>query len=324
MTDQEAAMKNKARAPDLWGLDMSQLRLLHLLLTETSVSAAALSLGVSQPAVSLRLARLRSLFDDPLLVRAGTALVPTERGRALVEPLEIALDAFERLTSESSFEPAQSRRQLKVAAPNYLGPSLLPQFARAVSLQAPYIRLTLQTTLPGRNYMEDLASGEIDLLVSNWPDAPPHLMTLPLPADRLVCFVCRDHPLAQRSRIDLATWLQQDHISPSSETEGRFSPVDAQMTALGETRRIRTIVTDYSLIPQMLPGTRLVMTTGARFVSLASRSAPVVAVEAPDEFSPVRFRLLWHERSQNDDAHAWLRRVMRNVAHSGLSPDPSA
>jgi DNA-binding transcriptional LysR family regulator len=307
-------MKKHAISADLWALDMSQLRLLHLLLTEANVSAAATSLGVSQPAVSLRLARLRKLFGDPLLVRAGTGMVPTDKGRTLIEPLAAVLDAFERLSSEQTFDPALSRRHFRVAAPNYLGASLLPRFAGAVAQQAPHMRLSLQTTVPGRDYVEALASGEIDLLVGNWPDVPSHLMTQSLPEDRLVCLMCKTHPLADRARIDLETWLAQDHVSPSAKTDGRFSPVDAQLMRLHVSRHIKVVLPNYTLIPQILPGTGLILTTGARFVPFATRTAPLTAVDAPAELGPVVFRLLWHERSQSDEAHAWARRMMRDVA----------
>mgnify|MGYP006289921071 FL=1 len=307
-------MNKQAPPPDLWSLDLSQLRLLHLLLTQANVSAAAASLGVTQPAVSLRLARLRTLFGDPLLVRAGAGLVPTDRGRALIEPLSAALDALERLSAERSFAPAQSRRHLRVAAPNYLGAALLPRFAAAVTQEAPHMRLSLQSTVPGRDYVEALASGEIDLLVGNWPDVPPHLMTLPLPEDRLVCLVCRTHPLAKAGKVDLETWIGQDHISPSAASDARFSPVDAQLTRLKRARQIKVVLPNYTLIPQLLPGTPLVLTTGARFVPFAERTAPVTAISAPAEFQPVMFRLLWHERSQSDEAHGWARGLMRAVA----------
>lgn len=300
--------------PDLWALDMSQIRLLHLLLTETSVSAAAAFLGVSQPAVSLRLARLREVFGDPLLVRAGTGLVPTERGRGLIEPLTQALDAFERLSSEQRFDPSISRRHLRVAAPNYLGASLLPRFARALQNAAPHMRLTMETTVPGRDYVASLGSGEIDLLVGNWPDVPSHLKTVALPDDRLVCILCRNNPLAGRPGMDLETWLGQDHVSPSAHADARFSPVDAQLARLRVTRRIKLVLPNYTLIPQVLQGTDLVLTTGARFVPFAMRTAQVAAIDAPAEFEPVVFRLLWHERSQNDEAHAWARRVLRDIA----------
>lgn len=309
-------MNKRAQSPDVWALDMSQLRLLHMLLTKASVSSAAAALGVSQPAISLRLARLREHFADPLLVRAGTGLVPTDRGRTLIEPLAAALDAFERLSSEQAFVPALSQRHLRVAAPNYLGASLLPRFASVVIRQAPHMRLSLQTIVPGRDNVAALASGEIDLLVGNWPDVPPHLMTVPLPEDKLVCLLCRDHPLAGRSGLDLQTWLAQEHISPSATVDARFSPVDAQLIRLRVSRKVKLVLPNYTLIPQVLPGTGLVLTTGARFAPFATRTAPLVAIDAPEELGPVVFRLLWHPRSQSDETHAWARGVMRSVAET--------
>jgi DNA-binding transcriptional LysR family regulator len=317
------AMNRQAALHDVSALDMGQVQLLHLLLTRASVSAVATTLGVSQPAVSLRLARLRETFGDQLLVRSGSRMVPTDRGRALIEPLEQILDAVQRLGDGAApFDPATCTRSLRIAAPNYLGGFLLPPLAQRLKAAAPGIRLSLQTMVPGRDYGESLGSGEIDLLVSNWPDVPGHLRSVTLPRDRLVCFVAVDHPLAGAGRIDLSTYLDQDHVSPSHRTDWRTSPVDAQLARLRLRRRISVVAPNYTLLPQFVARTRLVLTTGARFADFALSTAPVRMLEAPEAFAPVTFRILWHERSQSDRAHAWARGVLREIVKELGEPGP--
>jgi DNA-binding transcriptional LysR family regulator len=321
-------MKKTTPLPDLSALDVQQLRLLYLLLTRSSVSAVADALGVTQPAVSLRLARLREVFGDPLLVRAGAGMVPTDRGQALIEPLGLVLDGIDRLSdSAGPFDPAQSRRHLRISIPNYMGAFLMPKLAARLTAEAPHMQLSLQTIVPGRNYDRSLAEGEIDLLVANWPSVHEQLRSVALPKDRLVCIMAQDHPLAAHHRLTLKDYLAARHISPSRKADWRFSPVDAQLTRMKQRRTVQVVAPNYTLLPHLVASTRLILTTGSRFSEFALRTAPVVVTEAPAEFEPVQFRMLWHERSQADEAHAWARGILRGIAlslRSGASGDDAA
>jgi DNA-binding transcriptional LysR family regulator len=198
-----------------------------------------------------------------------------------------------------------------------MGASLLPRLAAAVTVQAPHMRLSLQSIVPDRDYEDSLATGGIDLLIANWPKVSGHLRSVALSSDRLICVVAEDHPLALRAGLDLAEYLAQDHISPSGPAEWRFSPVDAQLARLREARRIRVVLPDYTLIPQIVAATRLVLTTGAGFAGFAARTAAVRILTAPPEFEEVQFRALWHERSHADEAHVWLRGLIRRIAAAG-------
>lgn len=316
-------MKKAAHLPDISALDVHQLRLLHLLLTRASVSSVARALGVSQPAVSLRLARLREVFDDPLLVRAGPGMVLTERGQALMEPLAIVLDGIDRLSnSVGPFDPAQTRRHLRFSIPNYMGALLMPKLAAKLTAEAPKMQLTLQTIVPGRDYDRSLAEGECDLLVGDWPTKHEHLRSVSLPKDRLVCILARDHPLAARERLSMKEYMAAAHISPSRWSDWRFSPVDSQLTRMKERRNVQVVAPNYTLLPQIVASTRLVLTTASRFSDFARRTADVVVRGAPEEFQPIQFRMLWHERSQSDEVHAWARSILRDIA-MGKGETPS-
>lgn len=192
----------------------------------------------------------------------------------------------------------------------------MPKLAARLTAEARQMQLTLQTIVPGRNYDRSLAEGDIDLLVANWPSVHERLRSVALPEDRLVCIVAQDHPLARRTRLTMAEYLGAAHISPSRRADWRFSPVDARLTRMKERRNVQVVAPNYMLLPQLVASTQLVLTTGSRFSEFALRTAPVVVMEAPEAFEPIRFRMLWHERSQTDEAHAWARGILRGIALS--------
>lgn len=307
--------------PRISSLDLRQIRLLYLLLTQRSVSRVADLMGISQPAVSLSLARLREVFSDPLLVRAGGTMVPTARGESLVQPISTLLDASERLAPEpEGFDPSMSLRGFSIASPNYLNALLLPQLTADLLSLAPNIRLNVRTALYDDDLVAALADGRTDLLIANWRQLSGHLKTAPLLEDRPVCIMARNHPYAALDRLSLPEYLTLDHISPTSLADARYSPIDEELARLGAKRRINMVMPDYMLLPLIVARTRHVLTSGARFGAFAARMASVKVVDAPPELGPIQFRMLWHERSHCDPAHQWLRGVIRATAKSTLEP----
>ena len=119
-------------------IDLHLIRVLHTVLTERSVSRAAIRLGMHQPAVSASLKRLRDFADDPLLVRSGAGMVPTETGLRMLEPSASILRAAEMLFSDArGFDPTTARTTFRVAASDYLDPLFLPQLVAQIKTQAP-------------------------------------------------------------------------------------------------------------------------------------------------------------------------------------------
>lgn len=313
------------KSPRLSSLDLRQIRLLYLLLTHRSVSRVADQMGISQPAVSLALSRLRKVFADPLLVRAGGTMVPTARGAALIHPVSTLLDAYERLAAApDSFDPTVSLRRFSIVSPNYLNALLLPPLTADLIGAAPNIRIDARTALTEEDPIGALGDGRIDLLIANWSQVSGHLKTAPLCEDRPVCILARDHPFAVLDRLSLPEYLSLDHISPTAAADARFSPIDDELSRLRAKRRIVMVLPDYLMLPRIVARTRLVLTTGARFGALAAATAPVRVLAAPEELQPIRFRMLWHERSHADPAHEWLRSMVRATAQRVLAPAEAA
>ena len=180
-------------------IDLHLIRVLHTVLTERSVSRAALRLGMYQPAVSAALKRLRDLAGDPLLVRSGSGMVPTEAGLRMVEPAAHILRTAEMLFSDArSFEPATAHHTFSLAASDYLDPLFLPQLVAQLKAQAPHCPIEIHPLSGDADYRHQLAQGKVDVVIGNWPQPPDDLHLGRLFGDEVVCLVSNQHPAARR------------------------------------------------------------------------------------------------------------------------------
>lgn len=295
-------------------LDLRHLRVLHLLLTSSSVSRTADMLGQSQPAVSATLRRLREIIGDPLLVRSGSHMVPTERGAALAPVVQRVLDAVGSITEPTeTFDPRTSQRHLRVAAATCFGPFFIPRISQIILDQAPGMTVEYCATPSDAELMHGLEEGEIDVVIGNWPTPPESLRHTPLLTTTFVCVMRRDHPLAGRRAIDMRTYLTLDHLSPTPISSATVSPVDGRLKALHLRRRIAISVPEYTVAPSILARTDLVFTTGRPFAEHLASSMPLALSKAPPEFGPMSFYMLWHERSHASPCNRWLRGLIRSV-----------
>lgn len=296
-------------------LDLKLLKVLHLLLTLKSVSRTADVLGQSQPAVSASLRRLRGIVGDPLLVRSGPHMVATERGIELVPVVRKIIEAIDSIAEPAErFDSRTSRRHLKVVAANCFSPFFLPLLSQMIHHQAPGTTLEYCAMRSDAELMEGLESGEIDVVIGNWPMPPENLRTAPLLTADIVCMVRPSHPLAGRAALDMETYLSLDHLSPSPLSHASFSPIDGRLRALHLKRRIAVSVPEYTVAPSILSRTDLVFTTGRPFAEHLASSMDFRLIKAPPELGRMTFYMLWHERCHASPCGLWLRQLVREVA----------
>ena len=196
------------RRADFDTIDLHLIRVLHTVITERSVSRAAMRLASTQPAVSAQLKRLRALTGDPLLVRAGQQMRPTETALQLLDPAARVLHEAERLFSpharaarSTGFDAAASTLTFRVAASDYLDPLFLPALVAQVKHAAPGVRLELMPLNQDYDYRRHLAAGDVDLVIGNWLQPPGELHLGRLLSDEVVCLVAEAHP-AVRPRLE--------------------------------------------------------------------------------------------------------------------------
>ena len=295
-------------------IDLHLIRVLHTVLVERNVSRAAVRLGMSQPAVSTALRRLRELAGDPLLVRSGAAMQPTDAALHMVEPAAAILRAAEGLfTSARSFDPAQATRSFRIAASDYLDPLFLPQLVAYLKAHAPGCPVDLMGLSHDVHYQNQLAQGEVDVVVGNWPAPPMELHQSPLFEDEVVCLVSQRHPAVRRGWSE-AAWLEAEHIAPMPTYPGGRGVIDVELERQGLQRNITARCAHFSLMPDIVAGSLLVLTTGRQFCERFVPRLPLAILPCPVSLPRLTYYQLWHARTHHSAAAAWLREAVKDVA----------
>lgn len=308
----------------LAGIDLNLLVVLDVLLAERSVSAAARRLACGQPAISKKLATLRALLGDPLLVRQGRAMYPTPRAQELAQPLSDALRTLrEALAAPSEFEPSTARGLVRLGI-RYTGMTLIPELVRCVGTLAPGIDIQV-LELVGRGPHELLARGDIDLIVQaaagdgvvgirrgghadRLADA---LFQQRLYSDGWCCVVRSGHPTI-RGPLTLAEYVSMPHVLMSLEGDP-YGFVDAALERAGKARRIAVLVQDLMEACLLAARTDYILTTNVAVALVMRELLPLAIHAVPLELPRGHVRNVWHERTHHDPMHRWLRQQLHQV-----------
>jgi len=308
-------------------IELSLVRVFHTVITERSVSRAAIRLGLSQPAVSAQLKRLRLLCGDPLLVRSGAGMAPTDAALRMLEPAAAILQHAQSLFGSHAaaarrFDPATSTLTLRIAASDFLDPWFLPAVVVRLRTLAPGIKVELQPLTAEFDYRRALARGEVDLVIGNWLQPSPELHLGRLLADEVVCLVAADHPAARassgRKGWNAAAYLAAEHVAPMPTHTGARGVIDEHLAALGLSRNIVVRSASFATFPRIVAHSRLVLTTGRLFCTRYLDSLPLRILRCPIAFPAMTYYQLWHDLTHHSAAGRWLRDQVRDVAR-GLS-----
>ncbi|MEO7851256.1 MAG: LysR family transcriptional regulator [Rubrivivax sp.] len=315
-----------AQRHGLANIDLHLVKVLHTVISECSVSRAAMRLQSSQPMVSAQLKRLRALTNDPLLVRSGRGLAPTDAALAMLEPAARLLHDAETLFAPQQrrgpFDAAHSEVTFRIAASDYLDPMFLPGIVAMLKQEAPRTKLHIHPLSAEFDYRRKLAAGEVDLVIGNWLQPPEELHLGRLLSDEIVCLVAADHPAARTPRGWTAErYLQSEHVAPVALFAGAPGVIDDHLAAQGQQRNIVVRSAHFSLIPLMVARSWLVLTTGRLFCTRYLAALDLRIVRCPVPFPPLTYYQLWHERSHAAPPLRWLRERVRDVARR-LAPAP--
>ncbi len=295
-------------------MDTHLLRILQILLTEQSVSRAAIKLGLSQPAISNSLRRLREITGDPVLVRSKTGMVATERGLELLAHANDALSAIERITQPpGAFDPAHSTREFHLGAPDYLDAMFLPNIAEILRREAPHAKFIVHPINADYDYAGGLEDGGLDVVIGNWLEPPPQMHMARLFDDEVVCMVGSQNPIVRRD-LSLKQYLELPHLAPFPYVSERQSFIDGYLAAQGLRRNIQMTIPYFGQVAGMLLRTDLIFTTGRQFAQHYARYLPITILPSPFPFPAMRFYLLWHRRCHGAAEVIWLRQCIVRVA----------
>jgi DNA-binding transcriptional LysR family regulator len=295
----------------LAGIDLNLLVALDALLREHNVTRAGQQVGLSQPAMSHALSRLRDLLQDELLVRGPDGMRPTALGQELAPAVREVLDQIRRTLFDSGrFEPATDERTLTLAVSDYVGHVLVPALVARIRERAPHLQLRFRP-LPPAVPVQALAEGELDLVIGTFGSVPPGVMREDLYAERFVCLLARQR--AQPGPLTPESFAARHHVLVTSPGEGP-GPVDDALGALGLRRHIAVYVPHFLVAPALVVRDDLVVTLPHRLAVEAAGQLPVELLEPPVPLETFPVSQLWHERTARHPAHLWLREQVRAAA----------
>lgn len=289
-------------------IDLNLLLTLDVLLAEHNVTRAAQRLNFSQPSISVHLAKLREIFDDPLLMPGPRGMRPTARAEELRGPLREALVALEQVVAPSSpFDPAVAEHTWQLAVSDYGEQTIVQPALGKLLVHAPNTRLALVVLAPAR-MAKQLEQGEVDLAFHTLHDSPPSLRHRLLFQERYVLAGRRDHPRLKR-RPSLTQFCKLDHVLVSPVGSGFVGVTDEALAQVGLTRRVVLSVPRFQSVLAVLTSTDLVAMLPERLVL----GNPALRLYEPPMAVPgYEMAMLWHERSHRDPAHQWLREQLIN------------
>ncbi len=289
-------------------IDLKALEVLEALVAERNVTRAAKKVGLSQPAVSNTLARLRASLGDPLLVRTTQGMIPTSRAESLVGPIRSVMETLRGVLAPApAFDPATAKARFTVAATDYAAWMCLPRLCAKLSEEAPGIRVEV-VNLAEKVPQKGLERGEIDLALGFFPDAPESLYQRELFQEDFVAVVPKDSPVG-KTKLNLKRFTGLRHliVSPWGGTTGTL---DAALAAEGVTRTVYVSINHFLVAPAIVAASDYVVTLPRRLAHSFAEFYPLKVMELPVRLPSLSFRQLWHERTHHEAAHEWLRKSL--------------
>ncbi len=290
--------------------DLELLRCFVHLHRERHLTRAARHAGLSQPAMSRVLGRLRAAFSDPLFVRTPRGMLPTPRAELLAPQVEAVLDAAAALVRPASFDPARLARTFTIGTVDFSDVTLVPPLVDTLAKAAPGVAIT---TRPLDDRADDaLATGRLDLVVGVRAAIPTDAMASLLFDDGFVCAVRRDHPRVGR-RLTLERFVELPHllIAPRGAPG---STIDAALEARGLTRRIVVRTHTFLSAPAIVASSDLVLTAPSRLLEPLAPRFRLRLLPTPVPVPRFQIFQAWHPRVQHDPIHAWFRGVVAAAA----------
>jgi len=289
---------------NIQGLDLNLLRVFDAVLRDHSVTAAARHLGLTQPAVSNALARLRALLEDALFVRTPSGMDATPFARELAEPVRQALALLESaLAHGPGFDPATSTRAFRFYMSDLGQVEFLPPLVERAQRVAPGLRLEA-VALEVEDISDALAAGAIDLAVGFLPGLGPPVRRQPLFRDRYVCLMRADHPAAG-ARLTRKAFLEASHALVSYK--GGHRVIEETLERAGLARKIALRVPHFTVVPMVLERSDLILTLPSRVARVYQQRGNFKSLPPPVPIAPADVAVHWHGRFERDPGNRWLR-----------------
>jgi len=285
-------------------LDLNLVRVFVAIFETRSVTAAASRLSVAQPSVSYALARLRDAFADRLFARGPAGVLPTALAEQIYARFSQALTSIDStLEDPQRFDPATSTRRFKVAMSDIGALFFLPLLLPALRAAAPGAELeVIQVDVD--QVVGDLSSGKLDAAIGNLPGIRDATHSSKLFVEHYVCLLSQSHPKIG-TRLSLDQFLQARHVLVSSPSSGHRLVEDA-LAERGVTRNVAVRIPHFTVLPQLLAGTDLLVTLPSRIAGVFCAHEALRVIKLPVQIPSFEVRVHWHPRYERLPAHRWF------------------
>ncbi len=303
-------------------VDLNLLIYLDVLLREKNVTRAAEQLNITQPAMSNGLKRLRTLFNDPLLVRTSDGMEPTERARTLAPGIDQILRQLEEtLQDDEEFDPTSSQRVFRIMASDYAASVLLPNLLRELSKTAPHVTIDILT--PSDVSFHDIEAGKIDMAINRFDDLPNSFRQKLIWRDSFSCLVSQHHKTA--NDLNLKDYLAAKHVWVSKTGFGigvgmdpkdvqKLGWVDEALAKLGKQRDIKVFTRNYHVAMQFALDDELIATLPSKAALLHQNDNNFKILPPPFDIPDIELKMIWSPLLHHDTSHVWFRQLVAEAA----------
>jgi DNA-binding transcriptional LysR family regulator len=292
---------------NLKNLDLNLLVVFEAIYSTGNISRAAVQLSMSQPAVSNALARLRSLIDDPLFVRAKRGVEPTSKAREMIGAVREALDLIKRQLDGTHLDLAAYRRQFRILMPDFLEPIMMPPLLKLITEQAPGVSIESPPVFR-MDFANELLSGTLDLACYIYPVNAPDIVTVPICPVDVVIIARRQHPRIGAT-LDIETFQSLKQVTLIPELRA-LTHVEKDMAASRVQRHVVYMVGKLWSVPPIVERSDLVGTVPRRFAEEISKNFDIAIYDPPVPIAEQHLYMMWHRKNEHDPGHRWLRETL--------------
>jgi len=298
------------------GIEFSHLRVLQDLLRTHSTTVTARRLGCTQSSASHSLARMRTRFGDPLLVRIGRSLSPTRFAEELAPRLDVALGQVAALFEDGpAFSLHALERTFHLAGTDFSELLLLPLIVARLAREAP--RVDLVCSAAGADVERRIQDRDVDLAFGTSFRDRAGLITKKVAVDELVLIMHARHPLRTRLRLEQYAAAGHVLVAPRGTAGG---VIDVVLERLGQTRRVVVRVSNFMTAAALVADSRLITALPRSVATRLARRLPIVVRPLPFEVPSFTFALAWNEQLSRDAAHRWFRGVVEAAVTTAFEP----
>ena len=289
--------------------DLNLLLVFRTLFEQKNVTKASKELGITQPAMSNALNRLRYLVKDELFVRGPRGMRPTQRAVDLSLPITTALNNLELALSSINFSPETTKKLYRISITDDVASIILPNLINFLEKKSPNSSLRIRAE-QGSDAIKLLDSNEIDFAVGRFEIIPSRFGSINLFTEKYVCILRKEHPLSKEDKLSIEQYLSAKHLRVAPKN-APAAPIDRSLSQLNLERDIFVRIDLITLAPSILKNANLILTLPSKTAQRMANNYNFSIVELPIELGKRQTKLLWHKELTNHPTFDWVKKQIK-------------